>query len=201
MHTIHSSWSIVSLKKYCKSTHNMSISLPIADWLEGHAGKQGVAGSISGGGIHYHFEFFANGPFFTKKKVIPAKTIQMKSSMMFIQSSGWTEIDLILKQIWRQFIWRQVIFKPYIFQTSWVIVVSATYRHKSIYNSCAVESFCGILVWNWPDIVCRFWVFVIRLRRISCSSTQWLKARAHYKVKEPPPVSFQKIILSMHIHV
>ena len=31
----------------------MSISLPIAEWLEGHAGKQGVAGSIPGGGIHF----------------------------------------------------------------------------------------------------------------------------------------------------
>ena len=34
----------------------MSISLPMAEWLEGHSGKQGVAGSIPGGGIHYHFE-------------------------------------------------------------------------------------------------------------------------------------------------
>ena len=32
------------------------------------------------------------------------QTIQMKSSMTFIQSNGWTEIDLILKQIWRWFI-------------------------------------------------------------------------------------------------
>ena len=76
----------------------MSISLPIAEWLEGHAGKQGVASSIPGGGIHYHFEIFANGTLFR------AKTIQMKSSMTFIQSNGWTEIDLILKQIWRRFI-------------------------------------------------------------------------------------------------
>ena len=42
---------------------------------------------------------------------IPAKTIQMKSSMTFIQSNGWTEIDLILKQKWRRFIWWQVSFK------------------------------------------------------------------------------------------
>ena len=42
----------------------MWISLPIAEWLEGHAGKQGVAGSIPGGGIHYHFEIFANGTLF-----------------------------------------------------------------------------------------------------------------------------------------
>ena len=39
----------------------MLISLPIAEWLEGHAGKQGVAGLIPGGGIHYHFEIFAYG--------------------------------------------------------------------------------------------------------------------------------------------
>ena len=35
----------------------MSISLPIAEWIEGHARKQGVAGSIPGGGIHYHLKF------------------------------------------------------------------------------------------------------------------------------------------------
>ena len=71
----------------------MLISLPIAEWLELYAGEQGVAGSIPGGGIHYHFEIFANG----NVVHIPAKTIQMKSSMTFIQSNGWTEIDLILK--------------------------------------------------------------------------------------------------------
>ena len=38
----------------------MSLTVPIAEWLEGHTGKQGVAGSIPGGGIHYHFEFFAS---------------------------------------------------------------------------------------------------------------------------------------------
>ena len=67
----------------------MSISLPIAEWLERHAGKQGVTGSIPGGGIHYHFEIFANG----NVVHIPAETIQMKSSMTFIQSNGCTEID------------------------------------------------------------------------------------------------------------
>ena len=46
----------------------MSISLPIAEWLEGHAGKQGVAGSIPGGGIPYHFEIFANGTLFTSRR-------------------------------------------------------------------------------------------------------------------------------------
>ena len=40
----------------------MSIFLLIAESLGGHAGKQGVAGSIPGGGIHYHFEIFAKAP-------------------------------------------------------------------------------------------------------------------------------------------
>ena len=39
-----------------------------------------------------------------------AKTMQMKSSMTFIERNGCTEIDLILKQIWRRFIWWQVSF-------------------------------------------------------------------------------------------
>ena len=78
----------------------MSISLPIAEWLEGQAGKQGIAGSIPGGGIRYLFEIFSS----RNVVHIPAKTIQMNSSMTFIQSNGWTEIDLLLKQIWRRFI-------------------------------------------------------------------------------------------------
>ena len=41
---------------------------------------------------------------------ISAKTIQMKSSMTFIQSNGCTGIYLILKQIWRRFKWWQVSF-------------------------------------------------------------------------------------------
>ena len=56
------------VQKYCKSSNNMSISLPIAEWLEGHSRKQGVAGSIPGGGIHYHFEIFANGTLFTSRR-------------------------------------------------------------------------------------------------------------------------------------
>ena len=46
----------------------MSISLPIAEWLEDHAAMQEVAGSIPGGGIHYHFEIFANGTLFTSRR-------------------------------------------------------------------------------------------------------------------------------------
>ena len=50
------------------SSNTMSISLPIAEWLEGHTRKQGVGGSIPGGGIHYHFEIFANRTLFTSRR-------------------------------------------------------------------------------------------------------------------------------------
>ena len=46
----------------------MSLTAQIAEWLEGHAGKQGVAGTISGGGIHYLFEFFAYFPLITGRR-------------------------------------------------------------------------------------------------------------------------------------
>ena len=35
----------------------MSLTIPIAKRLEQHAGKQGGAGSIPGGGIYFHLEF------------------------------------------------------------------------------------------------------------------------------------------------
>ena len=77
----------------------MLLTVPIAEWLEGHAGEKRVAGSIPGLGINYHFGIFEYG----NVVHISAKTIQMKSSMTFIQSNGCTGIDLILKQIWRRF--------------------------------------------------------------------------------------------------
>ena len=46
----------------------MLISLPIAEWLEGRAGLQGVAGSILGGGINYYYEIFANGTLLTSRR-------------------------------------------------------------------------------------------------------------------------------------
>ena len=45
----------------------MSLTGPMAEWLEWHAGKQGVAGSIPDGGMHYHSEFFANFPLITNE--------------------------------------------------------------------------------------------------------------------------------------
>ena len=68
LHTIHSSCSIVWSKSTVKVLTTCRYLSPIAEWLEGHAGKQGVAGSIPSWGIHYHFEFFANGPLFTSRR-------------------------------------------------------------------------------------------------------------------------------------
>ena len=53
----------------------MSLTGPMAEWLEWHAGKQGVAGSIPDGGMHYHSEFFANFPLITNEW-IPYKSNQ-----------------------------------------------------------------------------------------------------------------------------
>ena len=48
----------------------MSSTAPIAERLKRHvhAGKQGVAGSMPGGGLHYHFEFFASVPLITARR-------------------------------------------------------------------------------------------------------------------------------------
>ena len=35
----------------------MSLNVPIAEWLERHAGNHGVSGSIPGRGIYFHLEF------------------------------------------------------------------------------------------------------------------------------------------------
>ena len=75
-----------SVKTYCKSFNNTSLTVLISEWLERHAGKQGVAGSIPGRGVYFRLL-----PVFYSTD----KTIQMKSSMTFIQSNGCREIDLI----------------------------------------------------------------------------------------------------------
>ena len=66
----------------------MSLTVPIAEWLEQRAGKQGVAGSIPGGVIYFHFEFFAYVPWLQL-----GEAYTNKSSMTFIQSNGCKEID------------------------------------------------------------------------------------------------------------
>ena len=43
----------------------MSLTVLITEWLEQHAEKQGVAGSIPGACIHFRFEFFAYFPLLT----------------------------------------------------------------------------------------------------------------------------------------
>ena len=49
-----------SVKKYHNNFYNLSLTVPIAKWLERHAWKQGVAGSIPGGGTYFHFELSAS---------------------------------------------------------------------------------------------------------------------------------------------
>ena len=46
----------------------MLLTVPKAQWLERHAGKQGVAGSIPGRGIYFHLEMFAYFPLLTVGK-------------------------------------------------------------------------------------------------------------------------------------
>ena len=46
----------------------MSFTVPIAEWLEWHTEKQGVAGSIPVGGIYFHFEFCAYFPMLTAQR-------------------------------------------------------------------------------------------------------------------------------------
>ena len=65
MHTYENHMSILYL---VKQVARVRATAPIAESLEGHAGKQGVAGSIPGGGILYHFEFFAYIPLITARR-------------------------------------------------------------------------------------------------------------------------------------
>ena len=73
----------------------MSLTVPTAEWLEGHAGKQGVTDSIPGGGTYDNFDFFFR---LLSVDHSSTKTIQVKSSMTFIQSNGCIGIDLILNK-------------------------------------------------------------------------------------------------------
>ena len=58
-------------------------------------GKQGVAGSIPGGGTYFHSVFFRLLPVAYSS----TKNMQMKLSMAFMQSNGFTKIDFIFKNI------------------------------------------------------------------------------------------------------
>ena len=60
-----------SVKKKCKSFNNMPLTVPAAEWLERHAGKQGVAGSTPGGNIFilmksisWYQEMYSEAPFY-----------------------------------------------------------------------------------------------------------------------------------------
>ena len=89
MHTLPDVLIGRSVKTYCKSFNNMPLTVLIAEWLERHAGKQGVAGSIPGRCVYFCLLSVAHST---------AETILMNSSKTFIQSNGCTEINLILKK-------------------------------------------------------------------------------------------------------
>ena len=46
-----------SVKRWTKSFNIKTLTVSIADWLERRAGKQGVAGSIPGGGTEFRLIF------------------------------------------------------------------------------------------------------------------------------------------------
>ena len=77
-----------SVKKMCKSFNNVSLIVPIVKLWERHTGKQGVAGSIPCGGIHFHFEFFVYFPFHTARQSL----YKMKLSMTFFQRNWCKKI-------------------------------------------------------------------------------------------------------------
>ena len=51
-----------SVKKQTNNFNKKSSPVHIAKWLERRVGKQGVAGSITGGSTYFHFDFFAYFP-------------------------------------------------------------------------------------------------------------------------------------------
>ena len=57
---LHVLINIDSSVKILQTFLQLSLTVPIAKWLERHAGKQGVAGSIPGGGTYFHFELCAS---------------------------------------------------------------------------------------------------------------------------------------------
>ena len=83
----------------------MSLTVPKVEWLERHAGKQGLAGSIPGKGTYFLLWILRLLPVSHSTE----KTIQMKSVMKFIQSNGCTEINI--EKVRRQFMWRHIGFK------------------------------------------------------------------------------------------
>ena len=77
----------------------MSLTGSAAEWLERHARKRGIAGSIQCGGIYFHIDCFRLFPVAHSA----AKTTQLKSSKARVQdqvhSNWYKKIDLILKNM------------------------------------------------------------------------------------------------------
>ena len=58
----------------------MSITFPIAEWLEQHVGRQAVAGSIPGRNIYFHFIFVAFIPLLTAQRSLYKRNPAWQSS-------------------------------------------------------------------------------------------------------------------------
>ena len=154
----------------------MLISLPIAEWLEWHAGKQGVAGSIPGGGIYYHFEIFANGTLFTSRRR-PYKWNQAWHSSKVM---GGQEIDLILKQIWRQFIWRQVSFNT---SSMKIFILSTTllYTNQAKVSTDSAKNGNFSVFWiKYTNFVVKYLTNWWQDKKIDCHAMKWRVLR--YKI-------------------
>ena len=122
----------------------------------------GVLCTVCGAQVYFSLFSVANSS---------ANTIQLKSSMTFIQSNGCTERDLILI-IWRPFIGRQVSFMFCWGQVPlWISLFCSTYRfccvfvinaeelkQKSLVNvmmPMRIKSWSIIQIWKCTLITCR----------------------------------------------
>ena len=47
----------IHMPRYCKNLNHISSTISVVQWSKAPAWKAKVAGSISGGGIFFHFEF------------------------------------------------------------------------------------------------------------------------------------------------
>ena len=102
-----------------------------------------------------------------------ANTIQMKSSMTFIQSNGWTEIDLILKQIWRRFILWQVSF--YYIQVKQISVIhwyAENHQGQKLLNVPRIwchetsQYFCGRIGSSIKFYICYFASLTVKMMQM-----------------------------------
>ena len=80
----------------------MSLTVPNAEWLKEHAGKQAVSGSIPGGGIHYHFEFFAYFSLITTRRCVKQRTRHrvLRRTIMDVKPLFHYHISFLTQHLW-----------------------------------------------------------------------------------------------------